>query len=133
MAAFNDELRLRFRKGQADRVVVKADLRHQAGRLLKEFESLFGGEQPPLASLRWMSPHSRIAHAHKVLGDIASGRLSEIGQMQPSALQTVAGRARVLGDLRPRMPLADLASLVFRPRVLWPAAGFIDIELRCSS
>jgi DNA (cytosine-5)-methyltransferase 1 len=55
MSAFSDELRLHFRKGQADRVVVQAGLRHQAGRPLEEFESLFGGEQPPLASLRWMS------------------------------------------------------------------------------
>ncbi|TBZ99471.1 DNA (cytosine-5-)-methyltransferase [Rhizobium leguminosarum bv. viciae] len=123
MSAFSDELRLHFRKGQGDRVVVQAGLRHQAGRLLEEFESLFGRDQPPLASLRHMSPQYRIAHAHKMLGDIAAGRLSEIGPVQTSALQAVAGRARVSGDFRPKKPLADLASLSFRPRVLELCAG----------
>lgn len=111
------------RKGQADRVVVQAGLRHQAGRLLEEFESLFGGEQPSLASLRPASPQYRIAHAHKVLGDVATGRLSEIGPTQTSALQAFAGRAGVSFDPRPRKPLADLASLSFRPRVLELCAG----------
>lgn len=123
MSAFIDELRLHFRKGQADRVVVRADLRHQAGRLLEEFESLFGGEQPPLASLRLMSPQYRIARAHNVLGDLVAGRLSEIGPVQTGALRAFAGNARVSFDSRPRKPLADLASLSFRPRVLEMCAG----------
>ncbi|WP_261319099.1 DNA cytosine methyltransferase [Rhizobium leguminosarum] len=123
MAAFSDELRLHFRKGQTNRVVVLDGLRHQARRLLDEFDSLFGGEQPPLASLRHMSPQYRIAHAHHVLGDIATGRLSEIGPVQTSALQAVAGRARVSFDPRPRKPLAELTSLPFRPRVLELCAG----------
>ncbi|TCA89227.1 DNA cytosine methyltransferase [Rhizobium leguminosarum] len=123
MSAFSDELRLHFRRGREDGVMVEAGLRDQAGRLLEEFESLFGGEQPPLASLRHVSPQYRMAHAHKVLDDIATGRLSEIGPVQTSALQAVAGRARVQGDFRPRKPLADLASISFRPRVLELCAG----------
>ncbi|MGZ2449377.1 DNA (cytosine-5-)-methyltransferase [Rhizobium ruizarguesonis] len=123
ISAFIEELKLHFRKGQANGVVVQTGLRHQAGRLLEEFESLFGGEQPPLASLRPASPQYRIAHAHKVLGDVATGRLLEIGPMQTSALQAFAGRARVSFDPRPRKPLADLASLSFRPRVLELCAG----------
>ncbi|MGO8422692.1 DNA cytosine methyltransferase [Rhizobium ruizarguesonis] len=123
ISAFIEELRLHFRKGQANGVVVQTGLRHQAGRLLEEFELLFGGEQPPLASLRPASPQYRIAHAHKVLGDVATGRLLEIGPMQTSALQAFAGRARVSFDPRPRKPVADLASLSFRPRVLELCAG----------
>ncbi|WP_392711029.1 DNA cytosine methyltransferase [Rhizobium ruizarguesonis] len=123
ISAFIEELKLHFRKGQANGVVVQTGLRHQAGRLLEEFESLFGGEQPPLVSLRPASPQYRIAHAHKVLGDVATGRLLEIGPMQTSALQAFAGRARVSFDPRPRKPLADLASLSFRPRVLELCAG----------
>ncbi|MBY3514175.1 DNA cytosine methyltransferase [Rhizobium laguerreae] len=123
ISAFIEELKVHFRKGQANGVVVQTGLRHQAGRLLEEFESLFGGEQLPLASLRPASPQYRIAHAHKVLGDVATGRLLEIGPMQTSALQAFAGRARVSFDPRPRKPLADLASLSFRPRVLELCAG----------
>lgn len=123
ISAFIEELKLHFRKGQANGVAVQAGLRHHAGRLLEEFESLFGGEQPPLASLRPASPQYRITHAHKVLGDVATGRLSEIGPMQTSALQAFAGRGRVSFDPRPRKPLADLASLSFRPRVLELCAG----------
>jgi DNA (cytosine-5)-methyltransferase 1 len=123
MSSFSDELRLHFRKGQADRVVVQAGLRHQAGRLLVEFESLFGGEQPPLASLKRMCPAYRIANAHKVLSDIASGQLSEIGPMQTSAMQAVAGRARVQADFRPKKPLKDVARFPLRPRVFELCAG----------
>ncbi|TAZ35428.1 DNA (cytosine-5-)-methyltransferase [Rhizobium ruizarguesonis] len=123
MSAFSDELRLHFRKGQEDRIVEQAGLRHRAGRLLEEFESLFGGEHPPLAILRRMSPQYRIAHAHKVLGDLVSGRLSEIGPVQTSALQAFAGRSRISFDPSPPKPLTDLASLSFRPRVLELCAG----------
>ncbi|MGO7418815.1 hypothetical protein ACCT09_01770 [Rhizobium ruizarguesonis] len=123
MSAFSDELRLHFRKGQEDRIVARARLRHRAGRLLEEFESLFGCEHPPLASLRRMSPQYRIAHGHKVLGDLVSGRLSEIGPVQTSALQAFVGRARISFDPGPPKPLADLASLSLRPRVLELCAG----------
>ncbi|WP_172599160.1 DNA cytosine methyltransferase [Rhizobium leguminosarum] len=123
MSAFIDELRLHFRKGQADRVVAQAGLRHRAGCLLEEFESLFGGEHPPLTTLRRMAPQYRIAHAHKVLGDLVSGRLSEIGPVQTSALQAFAGRARISFDPGRPKPIADLASLSFRPRVLELCAG----------
>ncbi|TAZ83279.1 DNA (cytosine-5-)-methyltransferase [Rhizobium ruizarguesonis] len=123
MSAFSEGLRLHFRKGQEDRIVAQAGLRHRAERLLEEFESLFGGEHPPLTTLRRMSPQYRIAHAHKVLGDLVSGRLSEIGPVQTSALQAFAGRARISFDPGPPKPLADLASLSFRPRVLELCAG----------
>ncbi|MFW8585922.1 DNA cytosine methyltransferase [Rhizobium beringeri] len=129
MSSFSDELRLHFRTGQGDRVVAQAGLRRQAGHLLEEFESLFGGEQPPLASLRHMSPQYRIAHAHKVLGEIATSQLSEIGPVQTSALQAVAGRARVQADFRPRKPLANLAALAIRPRVLEVCAGAGGLSL----
>ncbi|TBD63426.1 DNA (cytosine-5-)-methyltransferase [Rhizobium ruizarguesonis] len=123
MSAFSDELRLHFRKGQEDHIVAQAGLRHRAGHLLEEFESLFGGEHPPLTTLRRMSPQYRITHAHKVLSDLVSGRLSEIGPVQTSALQVFAGTSRISFDPGPPKPLADLASLSFRPRVLELCAG----------
>jgi DNA (cytosine-5)-methyltransferase 1 len=58
-----------------------------------------------------------------VLRDVATGRLSEIGPTQTSALQAFAGRARVSFDPRPRKPLAELPPLSFRPRVLELCAG----------
>ncbi|WFU00680.1 DNA cytosine methyltransferase [Rhizobium sp. CB3171] len=123
MSSFSDDLRLHFRKGQDDRVVVQAGLRHQAGQLRNDFEFLFGTEQPALASLKPASSQYRIALAHKVLGDIASGHLSEIGPMQTNALQAVAGKSRVSFDGRLRKPLAALPGLAFRPRVLELCAG----------
>lgn len=123
MSSFVFDLRQHFRKGKADLVLMQEGLRHQAGSLLIEFESLFGGEQPALTSLRPMSSKYRIAHAHKVLRDIVSGKIGKIGAIETSALQSVSGQARVSFDGRRRKPLAELPSTFLRPRVIELCAG----------
>ncbi|NEJ89997.1 DNA (cytosine-5-)-methyltransferase [Rhizobium leguminosarum] len=123
MSSFVEEFRQHFRKKVGDRVAVQADLRHRAGLLLSDFESLLGGQQPPLASLDRKSPSYRIANAHKVLADVASGKLSAIGQIETTALEAVAGKARVSFDGRRRKPLNFVPMLQFRPRVLELCAG----------
>lgn len=117
------ELLQHYRKGSSERVEDNPSLRHQAGLLLTEFETLFGGDQPALASLRHMSPEYRIALAHKVLRDVSDGRVDKINEIQTTALRALSGEGRVSLDPRRRQPLMALPPVAFRPRVIELCAG----------
>jgi DNA (cytosine-5)-methyltransferase 1 len=120
---FVEELRQHFRKGARTSSVVQDGLRHQAGILQAECDVLFGKERVDLASVRSTSPEYRLSRARKVLGDLASGRLVEIGAPETSALSSLSGRSRVSLDPRPRKPVAKVPSPGFRPRVVELCAG----------
>ncbi|MCQ1572725.1 DNA cytosine methyltransferase [Neorhizobium galegae] len=122
MAAFVEEIRIHFRKGQAD-AAIQAALRQEAGLLRGDLEALFGGDHPALRALRPASAQYRIAHAHKVLDGLATGKIFEVGPMEISTLRAFSGTSRVAFDPRPRKPLSKLPGLTWRPRVLELCAG----------
>lgn len=121
--SFVDELRQHFRKGGRTSQVVQDGLRHQAGILQAECEVLFGKERADLASIRQVGAEYRMARARKVLGELASGRLMDVGAPEASALSFLSGRSRVSLDPRPRKPIAEVPPQGFRPRVVELCAG----------
>lgn len=118
-----EEMRQHFRPGGMKFPVVHASLRHQAEVLEADCDILFGKEQSSLASLRPATPAYRMAMARKVLGDVASGRLDEIGPMELRALSTLTGQSRVSSLGLSRKPLAGIPPRHYRPRVVELCAG----------
>jgi DNA (cytosine-5)-methyltransferase 1 len=122
MAVFVEETRIHFRKGQAE-AAIQAALRQEAGLLRGNLEALFGKDHPALRTLKPASAEFRIAHAHRVLDGLATGKVFEVGPMEISALRAFSGTSRVAFDPRPRQPLSKLPGLAWRPRVLELCAG----------
>lgn len=122
-ASFVEELRLHFRPGRRKPPVVHDGLRHEAGILQAECDVLFGKERADLASMRQVGVEYHMARARKVLDDLASGKLIEVGAPETSALSFLSGRSRVSFDPRPRRPLAEVPPPGFRPRVVELCAG----------
>ncbi|MBD8687235.1 MULTISPECIES: DNA cytosine methyltransferase [unclassified Rhizobium] len=122
-ASFVDELRQYFRHVDGKASIIKEGLRHQAGILKAECDILFGKEEPTLASLRPATPAYRMAMARKMLGDIASGQLGEIGPMETRVLSTLTGQSRMSFVGLSRKPLAEIPPQRYRPRVVELCAG----------
>ena len=122
-ASLVEELRQHVRPGGVKSPVVQASLRHQAEVLNAECDILFGKEQPTLALLRPATPAYRMAMARKVLGDVAAGRLSEIGPMETRALSTLTGQSRMSFVGLSRKQLAEILPQRYRPRVVELCAG----------
>ncbi len=122
-ASLVEDMRRHFRPGVMKSPVVHASLRHQAEVLEADCNILFGQEQRDLASLRPAMPAYRMAIARKVLADIASGRLDEIGPMELRALSTLTGQSGVSSLGLSRKPLAGLPPRRYRPRVVELCAG----------
>ncbi len=122
-ASLVEDMRRHFRHGGMKSPVVHASLRHQAEVLEADCDILFGQEQRDLASLRPTMPAYRMAIARKVLGDVASGRLDEIGPMELRALSTLTGQSGVSSLGLSRKPLAGLPPRRYRPRVVELCAG----------
>lgn len=122
-ASLVEELKQHFRPDGMKSPVVHASLRHQAEALEDECDTLFGKEQPTIASLLPTTPEYRMAMARKVLGDFAAGRLGEIGPMETHALSTLTGRSRMSFAGPSRKPLAGIPPRRYRPRVVELCAG----------
>lgn len=122
LASLVEEMRQHFRNDGGKSPVLHDGFRRQAELLHAEFEALFG-EQPDLNTMRRTTSAYRVALARKVLGDIAAGRITEIGPMATNALATLSGRSRVSFDPRRRKPLAELPARWARPRVVELCAG----------
>ena len=122
-ASFVEELRQHFRPGGGKSTIVQAGLRHQAEVLEAECDILFGKEQPTLASLRPATPAYHMAMARKVLGDISSGQLGEIGPMETRVLSTLAGQSRMSFVGLSRKQLAEIPPRHYRTRVVELCAG----------
>lgn len=123
IASLVDELRKHFRTGGERSSVAERDLRKQAGVLHVEGNLLFGDARNDLASTRPATPAFRIAMAQKVLGDFASGQLSEIGTTETSALSSLSGQSRMAVRGVTRKPLATVPPRHYRPRVIELCAG----------
>ncbi|MGV1914272.1 DNA cytosine methyltransferase [Rhizobium sp. 22-785-1] len=122
-SSFVEKLRQHFRHVDGKASVIKEGLRHQAGNLKAECDTLFGKEEPTLASLRPATPAYRMAMARKMLGDIASGQLGEIGLMETRVLSTLTGQSRMSFVGLSRKPLAEIPPQRYRPRVVELCAG----------
>ncbi|MDQ0561502.1 DNA (cytosine-5)-methyltransferase 1 [Rhizobium mesoamericanum] len=117
---FIEALRSHLSKSRKGSAVVQAELRHQAPGLLNEFESLFGKDFPAKAAPN--SAGHRMGLAHRVLGDIASGRIDGVGPIETTALQTLSGKSRVQIGGRAKV-MSEIPSKAMRPRVLELCAG----------
>ncbi|MBB3947658.1 DNA (cytosine-5)-methyltransferase 1 [Rhizobium skierniewicense] len=121
-ASLVEELRQHFRPGGVKSPVVHASLRHQAEVLEAECDTLFGKEPTP-ASLRPATPSYRMAMARKMLGDVAAGRLDEIGPMELRVLSTLTGQSRMSFVGLSRKPFAGIPPRHYRARVVELCAG----------
>ncbi|WP_165807440.1 DNA (cytosine-5-)-methyltransferase [Rhizobium rhizogenes] len=118
-----EELRKHFRTDGERSPVAERELRLRAGILHVECNLLFGDAKDDLASIKPATPAFRIAMARKVLEDLASGRLSEIGPVETSALSSLSGRTRMAFRGPTRKPLATVPPRHYRPRVIELCAG----------
>ncbi|MGL4092050.1 DNA cytosine methyltransferase [Agrobacterium cavarae] len=118
-----EELRKHFRIDGERSPVAERELRQRAGVLHVECNLLFGDARNDLASIRPATPAFRIAMARKMLGDFASGQLSEIGPVETSALSSLSGQSRMAVRGLTRKPLATVPPRQYRPRVIELCAG----------
>ncbi len=118
-----EELRKYFRTDGERSPVAERELRLRAGVLHVECNLLFGDAKDDLASIKLATPAFRIAMARKVLGDFASGQLSEIGPVETSALSSLSGQSRMAVRGLTRKPLATVPPRHYRPRVVEMCAG----------
>jgi len=123
VACFVDELRKHFRTDGERFPEAERELRERAGVLQDECNLLFGDARNDLASIRPATPAFRVAMARKVLGDFASGQLSEIGPVETSALSSLSGQSRMAIRGLTRKPLATVPPPHYRPRVVEMCAG----------
>ncbi|MEN0116729.1 MAG: DNA (cytosine-5-)-methyltransferase [Agrobacterium cavarae] len=118
-----EELRKYFRTDGERSPVAERELRLRAGVLHVECNLLFGDAKDDLASIKPATPAFRIAMARKVLGDFASGQLSEIGPVETSALSSLSGQSRMAVRGLTRKPLATVPPRHYCPRVVEMCAG----------
>ncbi len=132
-ASLVEELRLHFRPGGMKSPLLHASLRDQAEVLEAECDILFGKEQLTLASLRPGSPAYRLAMSRKVLGDVAAGRLDEVGPMELRALSALTGESRMSVVGPSGKPMAEIPPRRYRPRVVELCAGAGGLALGLES
>lgn len=123
IASLVEELRKHFRTGGERSSVAERQLRQRAGVFNVECNLLFGDARNDLASIRPATPAFRIAMARKVLGDFASGQLTEIGPVETSALSSLSGQSRTAVRGLTRKPLATVPPRHYRPRAIELCAG----------
>ncbi|MDD1498842.1 DNA (cytosine-5-)-methyltransferase [Agrobacterium sp. CNPSo 3708] len=123
IASLVEELRKHFRADGERSPVAEREFRQRAGVLHVECNLLFGDARNDVASIRPATPAFRIAMARKVLGDFASGQLSEIGPVETSALSSLSGQSRMAVRGLTRKPLATVPPRHYRPRVIELCAG----------
>ncbi len=123
IASLVDELRKHFRTDDERSPVAERELRQRAGVLHVECNLLFGDATDDLASIKPATPAFRIAMARNVLGDFASGQLSEIGPVETSALSSLSGQSRMALRGLTRKPLITVPPRHYRPRVIELCAG----------
>lgn len=123
VACFVDELRKHFRTNGERSPEAARELRQRARVLNVECNLLFGDARNDLASVKPATPAFRIAMAREVLEDLASGRLSEIGPTETSALSSLSGQTRMAFRGPTRKPLATVPPRHYRPRVIELCAG----------
>ncbi|MGR9148174.1 DNA cytosine methyltransferase [Rhizobium leguminosarum] len=130
MSAFVDDIR----KQPTENNSVPEDIRERAGILLREFESLFGAEHPPLHELKENNSAYRVGRAYQALKrfrddsfDSKFGfglKASDIGPTAVDALQAMTGRPmKVFGLVHFPRGLTELPPKRYHLRVLELCAG----------
>jgi DNA (cytosine-5)-methyltransferase 1 len=133
MGSFVNDFRNLDRKALPEPTVVRDGLRHQAGQLLREFETIFGDRHPALTELSPKAPGFQVAaawHAFRKVKDGSFGighdfalQVCDIGPSVIDALQALTGKSVPAGGLRHRSGLTALPSARYRLKALELCAG----------